>query len=91
EEKKRIAQKTFRFNGFRSRTGGESGIGSPSIQPLQTVAESLLGRFPFNVSSIIASVSARLLAPACHGQVADAIVCLHKIGPHRHEQLKQPA
>jgi len=34
--------------------GGESGIGSGLIQPIQTVAESLSGRFPFDVSSIIA-------------------------------------
>lgn len=34
--------------------GGESGIGSPSTQPIQTAAESLPGRFPFNVSPIIA-------------------------------------
>ncbi len=44
--------------------GGESGIGSPSIQPLQPVAESLLGRFPFNVSPIIDPRLARLPAPA---------------------------
>lgn len=50
------------FQRLSKYSGGESGIGSPATQPLQTLAESLLGGFPFNVSSIIAPVLARLLA-----------------------------
>lgn len=34
--------------------GGESGMGAPSLQPIQTVAEDLASLFPLNVSWIIA-------------------------------------
>lgn len=49
-----VEQKTRCKQRLRHCLGGESGIGSPLIQPLQTVAESQPGRFPFEVSSIIA-------------------------------------
>lgn len=39
-------------------SGGERGIGSPPIQPILSVTESLFGRFPWDVSPII-SIMAR--------------------------------